>query len=91
MTSQTDENNNNGGIVPPPDIPARGLWENCLYGMWRTPLGLVGLAMITISVVLMMVGLAIDMLGLVQNAYFAAFCYMVLPMFMVLGLLIIPL
>ncbi len=91
MTSQTDKNNNNGGIVPPPDIPPRGLWENCLYSMWHTPLGLFGLATTIISIVLMMISLTIDMLGLVHNAYFAAFSYMILPMFMILGLVVIPL
>ncbi|GAB4337925.1 MAG: NapC/NirT family cytochrome c [Desulfobulbaceae bacterium] len=92
MTNQTEENNQNGGeLVPPPQVPARGLWENCLWAMWRTPLGLIGVATTTISVVLMMIGLALDMLGLVDNPYFAALCYMILPGFMVLGLLVIPL
>jgi len=77
--------------MPPPPIPPKGLWENCLYAMWRTPLGLIGVAITTISVVLMLIGLALDMLGLVENPYFAALCYMILPGFMVLGLLIIPL
>ena len=91
MTNQTEENNQSGGIVPPPQVPPRGLWENCLWAMWRTPLGLIGVATTTISIVLMMIGLALDMLGLVDNPYFAALCYMILPGFMVLGLLIIPL
>ena len=90
MTNQTEENNQNGGLVPPPQVPARGLWENCLWAMWRTPLGLIGVATTTISIVLMMIGLALDMLGLVENPYFAALCYMILPGFMVLGLLVIP-
>lgn len=92
MTNQTEENNQNGGnIVPPPHVPARGLWENCLWAMWRTPLGLIGVATTTISIVLMMIGMALDMLGLVENPYFAALCYMILPGFMVMGLLVIPL
>jgi len=91
MSNSTEENNQTGGIVPPPQVPPRGLWENCLWAMWRTPLGLIGVATTTISIVLMMIGLALDMLGLVDNPYFAALCYMILPGFMILGLLIIPL
>lgn len=91
MANQNEENNQNGGLVPPPNVPPKGLWENCLYSMWRTPLGLIGVATTTISIVLMLIGLALDMLGLVENPYFAALCYMILPGFMVMGLLIIPL
>lgn len=91
MTNQTEETNQEGGMVPPPEIPPRGLWENCLWAMWKTPLGLIGVATTTISVVLMLIGLALDMLGLVDNPYFAALCYMILPGFMVLGLMVIPL
>lgn len=91
MANQTEENNQNGGLVQPPPIPPKGLWENCLYSMWRTPLGLIGVATTTISIVLMLIGLALDMLGLVDNPYFAALCYMILPGFMIMGLLIIPL
>ncbi|RJX23479.1 MAG: cytochrome C [Desulfobulbus sp.] len=91
MSNPTEENNPGGGLVPPPSIPPRGLWENCLWSMWRTPLGLIGVATTTVSIVLMMIGLALDLLGLVDNPYFAALCYMILPGFMILGLLIIPL
>lgn len=92
MTNQTEETTQGGGgLTPPPPIPPRGLWENCLWAMWRTPLGLIGVTITTVSVVLMMIGLALDLLGLVDNPYFAALCYMILPGFMVLGLLIIPL
>ena len=92
MTNQTEENNQGGeNIVPPPQIPARGLFQNCLWAMWRTPLGLIGVATTTISIVLMLIGLALDMMGLVDNPYFAALCYMILPGFMVMGLLVIPL
>lgn len=91
MSNQNEENNAGGEIVPPPQIPARGLWDNCLWAMWRTPLGLIGVATTTISIVLMMIGLALDMLGLVDNPYFAALCYMILPGFMIIGLLVIPL
>jgi nitrate/TMAO reductase-like tetraheme cytochrome c subunit len=91
MSNPTEEGNLGGGLVPPPSIPPRGLWENCLWAMWRTPLGLIGVATTTVSIVLMMIGLALDLLGLVDNPYFAALCYMILPGFMILGLLIIPL
>jgi hypothetical protein len=91
MVNQTEGNNQQEDLVQPPPVPPRGLWENCLYAMWRTPLGLIGVATTTISVVLMLIGLALDLMGLVENPYFAALCYMILPGFMVLGLLIIPL
>lgn len=91
MSNQTEDNNQNGGLVQPPQVPPRGLWENCLWVMWRTPLGLIGVATTTVSIVLMMIGLTLDMLGLVDNPYFAALSYMILPGIMVLGLLIIPL
>jgi len=90
MSNQTEENNQNGGLVQPPQVPPRGLWENCLWVMWRTPLGLIGVATTTVSIVLMMIGMALDMLGLVDNPYFAALCYMILPGLMLMGLLIIP-
>ena len=92
MANENEETTQSGEeLVPPPQVSDRGLWENCLYSMWRTPLGLIGVATTTISVVLMMIGLALDMLGLVENPYFAALSYMILPGFMVVGLLIIPL
>lgn len=90
MSNQTDESSNSGGLAPNRD-PANGLWENCLYAMWRTPLGLIGVAITTISIVLMLIGLTLDVMGLVDNPYFAALCYMILPGFMVMGLLVIPL
>jgi len=69
MSNPTEESNPGGGLVPPPSIQPRGLWENCLWAMWRTPLGLIGVATTTISIVLMMIGLALDLLGLVDNPY----------------------
>ncbi|MEW6220527.1 MAG: NapC/NirT family cytochrome c [Thermodesulfobacteriota bacterium] len=69
----------------------RGPWGHIIRGMWRTPLGLMGVAITTVSASLMLVGLVIDQLGLVDNPYAAIATYMILPAGMVLGLTIIPL
>jgi hypothetical protein len=49
-----------------------------------------GVALTTISITLMVVGLVIDMLGLVTNPYANIFTYMILPGGMITGLLMIP-
>ncbi len=58
--------------------------------MWRSPLGLMGVTLTTVSITLMVVGLVFDMLGLVQNPYANIFTYMILPGGMVTGLVLIP-
>ncbi len=69
----------------------RGPWGHIIRGMWRTPLGLFGVALTTISITLMLVGLVVDQLGLVDNPYIGVLTFMVLPGGMVTGLLLIPL
>lgn len=68
----------------------RGPWGHMIRGMWRSPLGIMGLAMTVISITLMLVGLVMDVLGLVENPYAAVFTYMLLPGVMVTGLILIP-
>ena len=68
----------------------RGPWGHLIRGMWRTPLGVMGMAMVTISITLMVIGLTMDMLGLVKNPYAAIATYMLLPGIMVAGLVLIP-
>lgn len=70
---------------------SRGPWGHIIRGMWRSPLGLFGVAITTISITLMVIGLTLDILGLVDNPYFAVTTYLVLPGGMVTGLLLIPL
>ncbi|MEW6427601.1 MAG: NapC/NirT family cytochrome c [Thermodesulfobacteriota bacterium] len=69
----------------------RGPWGHLIRGMWRTPLGVMGAAMVTISITLMVIGLGLDMLGLIENPYAAVATYMLLPGVMVTGLILIPL
>ena len=68
----------------------RGPWGHLIRGMWRTPLGVMGMAMVTISITLMVIGLVMDMMGLVENPYAAIATYMLLPGVMVAGLVLIP-
>lgn len=66
-------------------------WGHIMHGMWRSPLGLMGVTITTISIALMLIGLALDLFGLVSNPYVGIITYLVLPGGMVLGLAIIPL
>jgi len=68
----------------------RGPWGHVIRGMWRTPLGVMGMAMVTISITLMVIGLIMDMLGLVENPYAAIATYMLLPGVMIVGLILVP-
>jgi len=69
----------------------RNPWNYIIRGMWRSPLGLLGVALTTISITLMVVGLVFDLLGLISNPYANVFTYMVLPGGMITGLVMIPL
>ncbi len=68
----------------------RGPWQYIIRGMWRTPLGLFGVLLTTISITLMVVGLVFDLLGFIENPYANLFTYLVLPGGMLTGLAIIP-
>jgi len=68
-----------------------GPWQHIIGGLWRTPLGLFGVILTTVSITLMLVGLLLDLLGFIENTYANLFTYMVLPAGMVTGLAIIPL
>ena len=57
----------------------RGPWGHLIRGMWRTPLGVMGMAMVVISITLMLIGLIMDIMGLVENPYAAIATYMLLP------------
>jgi hypothetical protein len=59
--------------------------------MWRTPLGLLGLGITTVSITVMIIGAVVDILGLIENPYVGILIYMVLPGAMIFGLLLIPL
>ena len=83
-----NETEQNKGISE--DNADRGPWSFIIRGMWRSPLGLMGVTLTTVSITLMVVGLIFDMLGLIANPYANIFTYMILPGGMVTGLLLIP-
>jgi len=68
----------------------RGPWGHIIRGMWRTPLGMFGVVITTISITLMIIGMIVEGLGVVHNAYVGIITYMVLPGGMIMGLIIIP-
>jgi len=72
------------------DLSERSPWQYITRGMWRTPLGLFGLVLTMVSITLMVVGVAFDLLGFIKNPYANLFTYLVLPGGMVTGLVIIP-
>lgn len=86
--SNTENNQNAGGSA---DQPHRSAWGHIIRGMWRTPLGVLGVAITTVSITLMLAGLVIDILGLVDKPYAAILTYMILPGGMITGLALIPL
>jgi len=68
----------------------RNPWAHIIRGMWRSPLGLMGVTITTVSITLMLVGLTLDMLGLFDNPYASIITYLILPGGMITGLIIIP-
>lgn len=66
-------------------------WGHVIRGMWRTPLGLLGMGVTIVSITIMVLGVVADMLGLIENPYAGIFIYMVLPGLMAFGLGVIPL
>jgi hypothetical protein len=72
------------------DQHEEGPIDRLIKGLWRSPLGLLGVAITTISVTLMLIGTAIDMLGIVDNPYASLVTYTVLPAGMIIGLVLIP-
>jgi len=68
----------------------RNPWGYLIRGVWRSPLGLIGIAITTVSISLMLVGLVLDRLGVFENPYAGIITYTVLPTGMIVGLIIIP-
>lgn len=85
--AETDNN------LPNPDLENdydRGAWGHIIRGMWRTPLGIVGVILTTMCATLMALGLIIEMFHLTDNMYIPIIAFMVLPGGMITGLIIIP-
>lgn len=69
----------------------RGPWAHLIRGMWRSPLGLIGVMLTTVSATLMVLGLIVEIFGLTNNVYISIFAFMILPGGMITGLILIPL
>lgn len=68
----------------------RGPWGHIIRGMWRTPLGLIGVILTTVSATLMVIGLIVEIFGLSHNVYVPLLAFLVLPGGMITGLILIP-
>jgi hypothetical protein len=68
-----------------------GAWNRLLGCTWKTPLGFLGVAMTTVSITLIVLGLIGHLSGLIANHYFAIFTFLFLPAMMMSGLFLIPL
>jgi nitrate/TMAO reductase-like tetraheme cytochrome c subunit len=77
--------------MPEDEMKERGAWSHIIRGMWRSPLGLIGVMLTTVSATLMVLGLAVEVLGLTDNVYVSLLAFLVLPGGMITGLLLIPL
>ncbi len=84
----TTGKNDQGGSETP--HKHRSAWGHIIRGLWRTPLGIMSVALTTISATLMVLGIIADLLGLFHNPYVGVWIYMVLPICMVTGLVLIP-
>nr|MBF0220625.1 NapC/NirT family cytochrome c [Desulfobulbaceae bacterium] len=69
----------------------RGPWGHIVRGMWRSPLGIIGVILTTVCATLMVVGLIVELFGLSHNVYVPLLAFLVLPGGMITGLLLIPL
>ncbi len=66
------------------------IWARMIRGMWRSPLGLVGVVLCTVCATLLVLGLAAELVGFTENVYVSIFAFMILPLFIMLGLILIP-
>ncbi|EKD41814.1 MAG: hypothetical protein ACD_73C00512G0001, partial [uncultured bacterium] len=74
-----------------PHKSARSPWTYIFRGIWRTPLGLLGVTLTTICATLMIIGLGAELLGVFTNPYLSAIIFLILPGGMVAGLILMPL
>ena len=66
-------------------------WPLIVRDMWMTPLGVFGIILTTISVCLIVIGFLIDLFDIITNPFIGIWTYMILPLCLITGLLIIPL
>ncbi len=69
----------------------RGPWGHLVRGMWRSPLGILGVVLTTVSATLMFLGLIVEVFGLTDNIYVPILAFMILPGGLITGLILIPL
>ena len=55
----------------------RGPWGHIVRGMWRTPLGILGVILTTVSATLMLIGLIVELFGLTHNVYVPLLAFLV--------------
>lgn len=65
-------------------------WQEQFGVSWKTPLGLFGVGLTTVSFTLLILGLIGHVTGLIQNQYASIITFMVFPAGVVLGLILIP-
>jgi hypothetical protein len=86
----THDNENLDPENPQQEAHEEGPVDRLIKTLWRSPLGVLGVAITTISITLMLIGTAVDLLGLMDNPYAALVIYTVLPVGMLFGLALIP-
>jgi len=89
MTPEEMNQQNNGESEEDPNREKKA-WDFIFRGMWRSPLGLMGITITTICATLMIFGLLLDQLGIIHNPYAAMITFMILPGGFITGLLLIP-
>jgi hypothetical protein len=85
--NETNQEEPTAGVEP---TKYRGPWGHIIRGMWRTPLGMFGVVLTTVSITLMILGVIVEILGIVHNPYVGIITYLILPGGMIMGLMIIP-
>jgi hypothetical protein len=90
LMAENDSEMQKPGATPGKRTGYRGPWGHIIRGMWRTPLGLFGVALTTVCITLMLVGVVVDQLGLLHNPYIGVITFMILPGGMITGLILIP-
>lgn len=80
--------------VPPDDSTGKAVssWNHMIRGLWRSPVGLLGVLITTTSITLLVIGVLADISGasFFDNPYAGVATYMILPGGMIFGLMLIP-
>jgi len=88
---QKDDDIKEPKVSPAEEGKEVGAWQRLLGCTWKTPLGFFGVALTTVSITLIVLGLIGHLSGLIANHYFAIFTFLFLPAMMMFGLCLIPL